>query len=263
MTIHIFSFCLGTGAIAIVRAFFGAGTGRIWLDNVNCAGTEPRLANCPSSPLGMHNCAHSEDAGVRCRPMATPTPRESSLKYPSLSYGQMGPLVFVMMVLHRMYLPPFFLIYYIYLFPPTPQLVLTVTSGCKEEPIVSKVVWKSVTMQCGEQCVMICGALLMLTWCADNLDSGQLVLIKYTLVKMESHLILPFFILCSGATAISFAFFGRGTGPILLDNVACVGSERRLVDCPANPIGEHNCAHFEDAGVRCLDIAPTTPPCNT
>ncbi len=36
------------------------------LDNVNCAGTESRLDLCRSNAIGVHNCVHSEDAGVRC-----------------------------------------------------------------------------------------------------------------------------------------------------------------------------------------------------
>ena len=56
------------------------------------------------------------------------------------------------------------------------------------------------------------------------------------------------------------AFFGQGTGPIQLDNVACRGSESRLIDCNrgANPgnvvpgIGESNCDHTEDAGAGCF-----------
>ena len=43
------------------------GTGRIWLDNVQCTGTEARLINCPSNNVGSHNCAHSEDVGVTCQ----------------------------------------------------------------------------------------------------------------------------------------------------------------------------------------------------
>ncbi len=49
---------------ARVRAFFGAGTGQILLDDVRCTGTELRLADCPATT--MHNCNHGEDAGVTC-----------------------------------------------------------------------------------------------------------------------------------------------------------------------------------------------------
>ncbi len=69
---------LFVGAVAVSFAQFGQGTGSIWLDNVNCAGTEARLASCPANPIGSHNCQHSEDAGVRCQAsVTTPPPCES------------------------------------------------------------------------------------------------------------------------------------------------------------------------------------------
>ena len=55
----------------------------------------------------------------------------------------------------------------------------------------------------------------------------------------------------AGATAFGVARFGQGSGLIFLDEVQCVGFESRLRECPANPIGGHDCDHSEDAGVQC------------
>jgi hypothetical protein len=59
-----------SGAVAITTGFTN-GVGQIWLDNVQCRGTETRLIDCPHLPLGTHNCGHIEDAGVRCQGTAT------------------------------------------------------------------------------------------------------------------------------------------------------------------------------------------------
>ena len=45
--------------------------------------------------------------------------------------------------------------------------------------------------------------------------------------------------------------FGRGTGPIWMDEVDCSGSESRLETCGRNAYGDHNCGHSEDIGVIC------------
>ena len=55
-----------SGAQAFIRARFGEGTGPIWLDQVQCSGTEDRLSQCSSRPVGQHDCLHIEDASVRC-----------------------------------------------------------------------------------------------------------------------------------------------------------------------------------------------------
>ena len=50
----------------------------------------------------------------------------------------------------------------------------------------------------------------------------------------------------------SAAFFGAGSGPILLDDVKCGGEETNLLGCGMNRLGLHNCEHSEDAGVMCI-----------
>ena len=57
---------LSIDAEALARAAFGRGSGKIFLDNVRCTGEEQRLIDCRANDIGVHNCGHSEDAGVRC-----------------------------------------------------------------------------------------------------------------------------------------------------------------------------------------------------
>lgn len=59
---------LGCGAVASAygAAHFGQGSGPIWLDNVQCNGSEAALAECSAQPWGINNCNHGHDAGVVC-----------------------------------------------------------------------------------------------------------------------------------------------------------------------------------------------------
>ncbi|XP_078088580.1 scavenger receptor cysteine-rich domain-containing protein DMBT1-like [Mustelus asterias] len=56
----------GTALSATRDAYFGEGTGDIWMDNVKCDGTEIALDQCSANPLVRNDCSHREDAGVIC-----------------------------------------------------------------------------------------------------------------------------------------------------------------------------------------------------
>ncbi|XP_026065346.1 scavenger receptor cysteine-rich type 1 protein M130-like, partial [Carassius auratus] len=51
---------------ALGAAYFGPGSGPIWMGIVFCTGSESTLKNCGSAGWGLHNCNHNRDAGVNC-----------------------------------------------------------------------------------------------------------------------------------------------------------------------------------------------------
>ncbi|KAL4229913.1 Scavenger receptor Cys-rich [Mactra antiquata] len=56
----------GSGHIAHSEAFFGPGSGHIWMDELKCTGTEKSVRDCPFAGWGIEDCSHSEDASVTC-----------------------------------------------------------------------------------------------------------------------------------------------------------------------------------------------------
>ena len=64
--ILLVNFLLLVAGRAYNLAHFGAGTGPIFLDDVQCASSVSQLLECSSRPILSHNCQHSADAGVGC-----------------------------------------------------------------------------------------------------------------------------------------------------------------------------------------------------
>ncbi|XP_033728144.1 deleted in malignant brain tumors 1 protein-like [Pecten maximus] len=158
-------------------AYFGAGSGPIWMDNVACDGSEQNLQDCTFNGWEIEDCSHSEDAGVIC-----------------FSENQEDEVAF------RLSGAP----------EPNAGRVEVFYAGY----------W-------GTVCDYY-------NW--DYRDAT-------VTCKMLGF---------SNAFYVGSAYFGAGSGPIWMDNVACDGSEQNLQDCTFNGWEIEDCSHIEDAGVICF-----------
>ena len=75
------------GGKAYSNAHFGAGSGQIFLDDVQCTSSSSQLLECHSRPILTHGCLHSADAGVGCEGSKSFYERKGHEIQPSIEPG--------------------------------------------------------------------------------------------------------------------------------------------------------------------------------
>ncbi|XP_050804197.1 deleted in malignant brain tumors 1 protein-like [Gopherus flavomarginatus] len=269
----------GHAISATIAAHSAEGSGQIWLDNVNCSGSESSLWECPSGGWGLHNCRHNEDAGVVC------SGKNKQIRLVNGKDHCSGRVE----------------IYY----NGTWGTVCDHSWDLSDANVACK------QLRCGH-------AINASVSAPYGLGSGKIWLDDVNCSGNESNLwVCPFRewgqhncgdhedagVICSGSKQISLvngadhcagrveiyyqdtwgtacddswdlsdanvvckelgcghainapvsAHYGQGSGVIWLDDVNCSGTETNLWTCPSRGWDQHSCGHHEDAGVLCSE----------
>ncbi|XP_032179822.1 soluble scavenger receptor cysteine-rich domain-containing protein SSC5D isoform X3 [Mustela erminea] len=233
-------------------AFFGEGSGPVWLSELACRGSEGQLGLCPHRGWKAHICSHEEDAGVVCAGQRVANSRDgedppSILEgdlWPGLS-GELSPGSQEPPVTHaprqagapqnnsrKKSLKP--------VKQPKSTRAPMLTAGAPRQERLRLV---SGPHGCSGRLEVWHGGRWG-TVCDDGWDLRDAAVACRELG-------------CGSALAApGGARFGPGSGPVWMDDVGCGGGEQALRDCPRSPWGRSNCDHSEDAGLVCTGPAP-------
>ncbi|XP_041372560.1 deleted in malignant brain tumors 1 protein-like [Gigantopelta aegis] len=264
------------------QAHFGQRTGPIWLDNVNCTGSEQNLDQCSFPAWGIHDCVHKEDVGVRCQCLDKSSVRlvngsnDHEGRVEILHDGQWGSICDdgfndngAQVVCRSLGFQSFNAKFYrqAHFGQRTGPIWLDNVNCTGSEQNLDQCSFPSwgihdcvhkedVGVRCQLPVRLVNGSDISSqgrveiqingTWgtvCDDGFDSRAAAVIC-AMMGFSRYL----------ARAVSNAGYGQGVGPIFFDHLACRGNESLVTDCPGNPVGQHNCTHSEDAGVICQTI---------
>nr|ACI62142.1 WC1 [Bos taurus] len=297
---HVVCRQLGCGEAlnATGSAHFGAGSGPIWLDDLNCAGNESQVWTCPSQGWGRHDCRHKEDAGVICSEflaLRMVSEDQQCAGWLEVFYnGTWGSVCR----------------------SPMDEVTVSIICrqlGCGDSGSLNSSVglregsrprwvdliqcrktdtslwqcpsgpWKYSSCSPKEEAYISCAGRrpkscptaapctdrekLRLRG-GDSKCSGRVEVWHsgtWGTVCDDSWSLAEAEVVCQqlgcgqALEAVRSAAFGPGNGSIWLDEVRCGGRESSLWDCAAEPWGQSDCKHEEDAGVRCSGVRTTLP----
>ncbi|NWS63334.1 LOX3B oxidase, partial [Chunga burmeisteri] len=296
-------------------AKYGKGVGRIWLDNVNCAGGEKSIGDCKHRGWGNSDCSHEEDAGVICKDERIPGFKDSNVievrkpqarvgsRWRGVGAGRHGAFLRKGHGQRKGQQPQAE-------WPLTPPLppgrVSGLLSPCRLFTERQQLNYRLHSVSCVGTEVHLsmcsfefyrgnasaaCGAgmpavvscvpgPLFATGSAHKkkqrqpqqgqprirlkggakVGEGRVEVLKsseWGTICDDRWNLLSASVVCrelgfgSAKEALTGARMGQGMGPIHMNEVQCLGTEKSLWSCPFKNITQEDCKHTEDAAVRC------------
>ncbi|XP_073725219.1 scavenger receptor cysteine-rich type 1 protein M130-like [Misgurnus anguillicaudatus] len=253
---------------------FGSGSGPIWMDDVDCNGSESTLINCRSREWGVHDCDLNTNAGVICSNLSVRLVNAESPCTGNVEVLHGGLWVTLCGRVWDM----------------KDAAVVCREMGCGE-PLGtahfgqgSGPIWTE-RMQCNgsELTLKNCGSSgLAVQYCGHDHDAGVICSkLNVRLVNggspcsgrvevlhdgqwgtvcdddwdLRDAAVVCKKVNCGEAVQVLYgAHYGPGSGPIWMDEVDCNGSESTLENCRSSEWGVSDCTHDKDVGVICSDL---------
>ena len=235
-------------AYAWHRAKYGRGPGLVLIDQIRCPYDADHILQCTPkiSRWGIHDCTHSEDAGVDCvRKEPARRPYTMPVKLECPEFLQEG------------------------LCKSCSNKIANAPGECTNQTAVEGVVfahygdtWNPVSGETfGEEEAKVVCSELGYSWSYPNPPLSELWtnwdgqhLLGCIEVKeggsgqQQQDLLVPY---CSPDEVSSNNGFRKLLNTTLLKDLACTGSERRLLDCYLSEFGPHSGSGSNVATVRC------------
>ncbi|XP_056452129.1 deleted in malignant brain tumors 1 protein-like [Gadus chalcogrammus] len=274
----------GSAISATNEAYFGPGTGPIWLDDVNCGGNETSITDCKHQGFGSQKCNHAQDAGIICD-AATPvrlvngtSNNPCSGRVEILLYGQWATvcdrgwgLADAQVVCRQLGCGRVLSAPQRATFGPGqgPRGLGNVLCNGYESKLTQcghGGLWKH---SCGNEqgAGVVCEAaspVRLVNGLSSNPCSGRVEVFlqgQWGTVCDDDWDLVDAQVVCRQVgcgrvlSAPLGATFGPGQGPIGLDDINCTGHESDLTQCGHRGLWSHNCVHQQDAGVVCEAVS--------
>uniref|UniRef100_A0AAZ3QLX9 Lysyl oxidase homolog n=1 Tax=Oncorhynchus tshawytscha TaxID=74940 RepID=A0AAZ3QLX9_ONCTS len=266
-------------------AKYGKGLGKIWLDNVQCNGGEKSIELCKSRGWGNSDCTHDEDAGVVCKDERLPGFVDSNIIDVQMDENKVEK-VRLRPVVPTKKMPVTEGVVEIKYRNGWVQIcdvgwtskntrVICGMLGFPDEKKRQKNQYHLHSVACvgTEVHLAACplefnkgnyrGRLRMITVRLKGgakLGEGRVEVLRnneWGTVCDDRWTLLSASVVCrelgfgSAKEALTGARMGQGMGPIHMNEVLCLGTEKSMWNCGFKNITSEDCQHVEDAAVRC------------
>ncbi|XP_049329663.1 deleted in malignant brain tumors 1 protein [Astyanax mexicanus] len=260
----------GEAVDALGKSHFGSGSGPIWMDDVDCSGSESRLKNCRSPVWGKHDCNETHNSGVicsgarlvlgsRCSGRVEVLHGESWATVCDADFNQQDAEV----VCRE-------------LGCGSPVKVLGAAAfGRGEGQVWSEVLQcrgnKSQTHFCPKSSSLkhncshdndvglVCAGVLLVNGsrCSGRVEvlhgESWFTVCDADFNQQDAEVVCRELGCGSPVEILGAAAFGRGEGPVWSEKLQCRGTESQIHFCPKSSSLKHNCSHDNDVGLVCAD----------